>query len=104
MLGAAFMASPALASSYVMGYGGNSCGEIIKLVESSNKDATGQIAGWILGYWSAATAFAGDQAFTDKVKDAGARKIVELTLGQCRKTDPATPLMVVTHQTIQAAR
>ncbi|MDQ7081430.1 MAG: hypothetical protein Q9M41_12265 [Paracoccaceae bacterium] len=106
MLGAAFMASPTLASSYVivMGFGGNSCGEVIKLVENGNKNATGQIAGWILGYWSAATAFVNDQSFTDKVKAAGARKIFSLTLEQCRKADPATPLMVVTHQAIQAAR
>jgi len=104
MLGAALLASPAGASSFVMGYGGNSCGEILKLIESGDKQQTGQIVGWILGYWSAATALVSDQGFTDKVKTAGAKKILGVTLEQCRQVDPATPLIVVTNKIVKATR
>ncbi len=98
------LTAPALpaqaAKGFPMGYGASSCGEVIEAVKSGDKAQIGQIAGWILGYWSAIS-FQRDQAFIDKLKQAGAQRVVEITLQQCEQADPATPLVAVTHQTIQ---
>ena len=88
------------ANGFPMGYGGNTCGEVIEVMKSGDAAQIGQVAGWILGYWSAIS-FQRDQAFIDKLKEAGAENVVQVTLAQCEQADPNTPLVVVTHQTIQ---
>ena len=89
------------AKGFAMGYGGNTCASVIEVVNSGDGEQIGQVAGWILGYWTAIS-FQSDQVFVDKLKQAGPNKIVEVTLQQCEKADPNTPLVAVTHQTIQS--
>ena len=98
------LAGPAVAAKgFPMGYGTSSCGQVLEIMQSGDKEQIGQIAGWILGYWSAIS-FQRDQAFIDKLKQAGAKKIIQVTLGQCQKAEPDTPLVLITHQTIQSVK
>ena len=87
-------ALPALADGFMMGSGRWNCGDVLK-AWNGEPIAKGQVAGWILGYWSAATAVR-ETAFVDTVERVGGTKIVEATLAECQKAGPDVLLYQVT--------
>ena len=58
----------ARADGFVMGAGRWTCPDVVSAWRSGDLSHQGQIAGWVLGYWSQAT-FIEDTAFVDKVPD-----------------------------------
>lgn len=84
---------------YVMGAGRWSCGEVIDRLESGDTGLEGQLVGWILGYWSAAT-FARETGFVDTVEQVGGRAIFDATVAECHGAPPDTPLYIVTKSMI----
>lgn len=78
---------PTLADGYVMGAGRWTCAEVIRVGQSGNESEVAQLAGWLMGFWSAAT-FHRETGFIDTVEQVGGRKIFEVTLAECRKADP----------------
>lgn len=91
-----FVALPAVAAAdgFIMGAGRWSCGQALQAWQGKPIDK-GQLAGWILGYWSAATTTR-DKGFVDTVERVGGLKIVEATLAECQKAGPDVPLYKVT--------
>ena len=91
--------TPVLADGFVMGSGRWTCGQAIQAWQGKPIDK-GQVAGWILGFWSAAT-FTRETGFVDTVERAGGLKIIEATLAECSKTSPDTPLYRVAQGMIE---
>lgn len=92
-------AAPALADGYVMGAGRWPCGEVIRVAEGGTDSEVGQLAGWILGFWSAAT-LVRDTGFVDTVENAGGRAVFDATVSQCRKASPDTLLYILSQSMI----
>ena len=90
--------APAWSDGYVMGSGRWTCAQAIQAWEGKPIDK-GQLAGWIMGYWSAAT-FERETKFVDTVEKVGGLKIVEATLSECRKAPGETLLYKVTRSMI----
>jgi len=84
---------------YVMGAGLWTCEKSIKVMESGSLSEQGQLAGWILGRWSAAT-LVRDTAFVDTVEQVGAVKIVNATIDGCRES-PQAPVYAVVETMIR---
>ena len=85
------------ADGYVIGAGRWTCAE----VAASSTDASryGQMAGWVFGYWTAAT-FTRNTAFVDTVESVGGNAILDATLAECQKAPADTPLYRIVHQMI----
>ncbi|MCB1327975.1 MAG: 5'-methylthioadenosine phosphorylase [Maritimibacter sp.] len=95
-------AGPARASEhdgFVMGAGSWDCAEVIAHWDADHKSEVGQIVGWILGFWSAAT-YARETGFVDTVEQVGGRTIFEQTLDRCRTAPEGAKLYVVTRSMI----
>ena len=86
--------APALADGFMMGSGQWTCGQAIG-AWNGTPIQKGQLAGWIMGYWSAATT-ARESAFVDTVEKVGGLKIVEATLAECQKAGSEAMLYRVT--------
>jgi len=84
---------------YVMGAGRWSCAEVAGIVDGNDPSQVGQLVGWILGYWSAAT-FARETGFVDIVEQVGGRTIFDQTLTECRSAPGETLLHDVTKSMI----
>ena len=93
-LGVSIYATAAAADGFVLGSGRWSCGDVIKASEQGSPLQQGQLAGWLLGYWSAAT-FQRETAFVDIVENVGGQKIYHATIAECRKAPPDTLLFRV---------
>jgi hypothetical protein len=97
------LAAPARATEddgFVMGAGGWSCADVVQIVDGGSESEIGQITGWLLGYWSAAT-FARETGFVDTVEQVGGRAIFDATVAECRKAPGNTLLYVVTRSMIK---
>ena len=92
-------AGMAHADGFMMGSGQYSCERALQAWNGTPIEK-GQLAGWIMGYWSAATT-ARDTSFVDTVERVGARKIVETTLVECQKAGPDVMLYRVTQSLIR---
>lgn len=84
----------AQADGFMMGSGQWTCGQAIE-AWNGTPIQKGQLAGWIMGYWSAATTTR-ETSFIDTVERVGGLKIVEATLGECQKAGPEAMLYRVT--------
>ena len=88
LAGAIAAAAPAaMADGYIMGAGRWTCAEVAKTAQEGKPIEVGQLAGWILGFWSRSTQ-ARETAFIDTVEKVGGKRIYELTIEQCRKAGP----------------
>ena len=81
----AILMSPVFANAdaYILGSGRWTCGEAVRVFQAGSDLEKGQLAGWILGFWSAAT-FERDTAFIDTVERAGGIAIANATIERCR--------------------
>jgi hypothetical protein len=100
------VAAPAFAQTsvtvldgYIMGAGRWTCEEALTVARGSDASRIGQLAGWILGTWSRATAEHG-RAFTDQVEATGGRGLYEATLQACNTAPGAMKLYQVTFRMI----
>ncbi len=99
-IGLMFAAPAALADGFVLGSGRWSCKDVIGAYEQGSPIQKGQLAGWLLGYWTAAT-FQRSDAFVDIVEKAGGQKIYEATVTECRNAPPDTLLFRVADSMIR---
>lgn len=90
---------PALADGYVMGAGRWTCADALAVAKSDDASRVGQLAGWIMGFWSAAT-FQRESSFVDIVENVGAQKIYEATLTECQKAPGDVPIYKVAESMI----
>jgi hypothetical protein len=88
---AALVPADALADGYVMGAGRWPCTEVVRVADQGNSSEIGQLAGWLMGFWTAAT-FTRETGFIDTVEAAGGRKILDATVAECRKAPGSTLL------------
>jgi len=97
----ATLAAPSLATAdgFVIGAGRWNCGDVVAADAPDKSAERLQIAGWIFGYWSAAT-FARETAFIDTVENVGGNAILDATLAECQKAAPETPLFRIVQQMI----
>ncbi|MCP5088263.1 MAG: 5'-methylthioadenosine phosphorylase [Rhodobacteraceae bacterium] len=84
----------AAADGYVMGSGRWSCADAVAVYEGGSPLQKGQLAGWIMGFWSAAT-FERETKFVDIVESVGAEKITNSTVAECRKASEVPVYRVV---------
>ena len=91
--------SAADADGYVMGAGRWTCDEVTGSADNGNASQIGQAAGWVLGYWSAAT-FQRETRFIDIVEEVGGNVIWEKTVAECRNAPPGTLLYLVANAMI----
>ena len=89
----------AQADGFMMGSGQYTCRQAIDAWNGAPIDK-GQLAGWIMGYWSAATTTR-EKGFVDTVERVGARHVVEVTLTECQKAGPEAMLYRVTQALIR---
>ena len=94
---------PAHADGYVMGAGRWTCTEAIRIAETGSPIEKGQLFGWIMGFWSAAT-FERETGFVDTVEAAGAKAIADATITECRKTPGDTALVRLSQTMIRNTR
>ncbi len=85
---------------YVMGPGRWNCEEALKIVDRGTRIQKGQLAGWVLGFWSSST-FQRETAFVDTVEKVGGAQIYSATLTECQKAPGDTPLHIVVRTMIQ---
>ncbi len=100
---ACLMAVPMTANAqdgFVMGAGRWTCADVTKTADGEKAGDYFQMVGWILGYWSANT-FQQEETFVDKVENAGARAIFDLTVEGCRRAPPETLLFSLTQSIIK---
>lgn len=90
---------PALSEAYVMGSGRWTCERARAAFLTDNAADKGQVAGWILGYWSKSS-FDQDTGFLDQLQEVGGIKIVDITLAECQK-NPNAMLFQVTEAILQ---
>jgi hypothetical protein len=74
------------ADGFVLGAGRWTCATAIAVYQEGTPVEKGQLAGWIMGYWSAAT-FSRETSFIGTVERVGAEKIATATIDQCRGAD-----------------
>lgn len=93
------LAAPSLANAdgYVIGAGRWTCADVA--ASTTDTSRYGQMAGWVFGYWSAAT-FTREPSFVDTVESVGGDAILDATLAECQKAPPETPLYQIVHQMI----
>lgn len=92
----ATLLTPSLASAqFVLGSGTTTCADAVNIWENGEPLQVGELAGWVLGFWTRET-FERDQAFTDILKTAGGRRIMELTIDECAKAPEDILLYQVT--------
>jgi len=90
----------ASADGYVMGAGRWSCKEVIRVYEEGTPSEKGELFGWFMGFWSAAT-FQRETAFVDIVESAGGNKIADASVVECRRAPADTLLFRVTQSMIE---
>ena len=83
-----------------MGAGRWTCAEALEAWQNGTPIVKGQLIGWVLGFWSAAT-FVREEAFVDKVEAAGGEAITRATLAECQKAPPETLLYRVSRSMVQ---
>lgn len=81
-------AGAARADSYLMGVGQWTCTRMIDTFTNGAPVEKGQAAGWILGFWSAATAYEAP-AFTAQLEEVGGARVVQATIRECRNNPEA---------------
>ncbi|MCO6383085.1 MAG: hypothetical protein JXQ91_14430 [Vannielia sp.] len=91
--------APALSEAFMMGTGRWTCERARAAFVTQNVTDQGQVAGWILGYWSHASIDT-PKAFLDKMQEVGPGKIVDITLAECQK-NPNAMLFQVTEAILQ---
>lgn len=91
--------APAFSEAYMMGTGRWTCERARAAFVTQNVTDQGQVAGWILGYWSHAS-IEKPTPFLDKMQEVGGTKIVEITLAECQK-NPNAMLYQVTEAILQ---
>ncbi|SIN80410.1 HdeA/HdeB family chaperone [Vannielia litorea] len=91
--------APALSEAYMMGTGQWTCERARAAFVTENVTDQGQVAGWILGYWSHASIDA-PKALLDKMQEVGPAKIIDITLAQCQAS-PNARLFQVTEAIFQ---
>ncbi len=69
---------------FIMGAGRWTCADVLQVADSGSPIQKGQLAGWVLGFWSAAT-LTRETSFVDTVQGAGGERIYVATLDECRK-------------------
>lgn len=99
----ALLPLPAAADGFVMGAGRWTCAEALRVGNRGSAAETGQLAGWIAGFWSAAS-FGREQGFIDTVERVGAEAIFRATLTECAKAAPDTPVYRVAQEMIRNTR
>ena len=70
----ALAAGPSLADGFVIGPGRWSCADAVRIWGAEMTPPKGQLAGWILGYWTAES-FRREKAFVDRVEAAGGLEV-----------------------------
>lgn len=98
-LGLSAGALPAAADQYIMGAGQWTCSDVVAAATSDDESRIGQLAGWILGFWSAAT-ITRDNDFVDTVESVGGRGIYEATVNECAGAPPDELLYVVSNSMV----
>lgn len=100
LAGALLFPNITIADGYVLGAGRWTCAEVVRVADGGSQSEVGQMAGWLFGFWSAET-FGAETAFIDIVENAGERKILDLSIAECRKAPPETLLFRVTQSIIR---
>jgi len=90
----------AIADGYVVGAGRWTCAEVVRIGDGGTDIEVGQLTGWVLGFWSAAT-FTADTAFIDIVENVGGRAILDATVDACRKAPTDAMLFQVSQSMIR---
>lgn len=88
------------AEGFVLGAGRWSCADAVQAAQQGSPIQKGQLAGWILGYWTSAT-FQRETGFIDTVEKVGGQKIYEATIAECTAAPPDTPLYRVADSMIR---
>ncbi len=98
----ALAALPATVSAqgFVMGSGRWSCADAIRVFDSGTPIDKGQLFGWLMGFWTAAT-FDRETGFIDRVEAAGGEAIANATIEECRKAPADTLLYRVAQSMIR---
>lgn len=92
--------APVHAGGYVLGAGRWPCSKVAQVADSGTKSEVGQLAGWLMGFWSAAT-FEREEGFIDTVEKAGGRAILEGSVAECRNAPADTLLYAVAQSMIR---
>ncbi|RMD91264.1 MAG: 5'-methylthioadenosine phosphorylase [Alphaproteobacteria bacterium] len=91
------------ADGYIMGAGRWTCAQVRQVAESGTPAEVGQLAGWLLGFWSAAT-LQRETHFVDIVEQVGGEKIVRATVQECAKAPSTVRLHEVAGKMIENTR
>jgi hypothetical protein len=90
-------------NGFVLGSGQWTCGDVLGVAQNGTPLDRGQMFGWIMGYWSAAS-FAESDAFIASMQTAGGQSIANITIAECRNQPAAAPLYLVTQGIIANSR
>ncbi len=86
-----FIPTFAQADSYILGAGRWTCEQVVAADEAQDMAKVFQVAGWLMGYWSAETNYR-ENSFVDTVEQAGGETIYTQSLIECRKAPEGTLL------------
>ncbi len=103
LLLALFLPARTIAGGYVLGAGHWPCKEVIRAHEEGPPGEKGELFGWFMGLWSAAT-FQRETGFADIVANAGGNRIAEATVVEYRRAPADTLLFRVTQSMIDNTR
>jgi hypothetical protein len=85
---------------YIMGAGRWTCADALNIVQNGSPSQKGQLAGWILGFWSSAT-LSRETGFVNTVERVGGEKVYTATLTECQKAPGSTLLYRVASEMIK---
>ena len=77
--------------AYILGAGRWSCADLLTANENQDMAKVFQAAGWLMGFWSAETAYRSN-TFVNIVEQAGGQAIFNQTLVECGKAPEGTLL------------
>ncbi len=104
----AALAAPGIAQAqmqeaFILGAGRWTCEEVIAANQNQDMARVFQAAGWLMGYWSAETAYRGEN-FVNIVEQAGGQAIYDQTLAECGKAPEGTLLYQLANSMISNTR
>ncbi len=97
------VSTSAQADGFILGSGSWTCGQALATVQNGTPLDRGQLIGWIMGFWTAAS-FEQEDGLAQVLAQSGGQTVANLTINECRQQPANAPIYLVTQGLIENTR
>lgn len=97
------VSTSAQADGFILGSGSWTCGQALATVQNGTPLDRGQLIGWIMGFWTAAS-FEKEDGLPQVLAQSGGQTVANLTINECRQQPANAPIYLVTQGLIENTR